>query len=212
MTGPPDRTVLDVIPASLGGDGSGWRVRYVPFNGGGLVPTDLAARGDRRRVAVTLGTVMRGPGLLEFVTRLTEQAATVDAEFLLAVGATDLSPLGELPPNVRPLTPWVPLARLLNACDAVIHHGGAGSMMTSTAIGVPQLIMPQGADNFSNAAAAVGQGFALQVAAVDGELLDALLNDTGLRRAALATRDEIAALPSPAALVADFEGLVTALR
>lgn len=212
VIGPPRRIVLDVVPASLGGDGSGWRVRYVPFNGGGLVPTDLTVRGDRRRVAVTLGTVMKGPALLEFVARLTEQAATVDAEFLLTAGTTDLTPLGKLPSNVRPLTPWVPLASLLDACDAVIHHGGAGSMMTAAAVGVPQLIVPQGADNFSNAAAAVTRGIALRAAAVEAELLDTLLNDTGLRKAALATRDEIAALPSPAALVADFEGLATAHR
>ncbi|MEV0643319.1 glycosyltransferase [Streptomyces sp. NPDC050619] len=214
VTGSPDRTVLDVVPASLGGDGSGWRVRYVPFNGGGPVPAELAARGDRPRVAVTLGTVMRGTDLIRFLSRLTEQAATVDAEFLLAVGDTDLTPLGELPSNVRPLTPWVPLAQLLNACDAVVHHGGAGSMMTAAAAGIPQLIVPQGADNFTNAAAAEAQGFALRAEddAVNGELLDALLNDKGLRKAALATRDEIATLPSPSALVADIEGLMAAPR
>ncbi|MFF9808189.1 glycosyltransferase [Streptomyces coeruleorubidus] len=212
VTGPPHRTVLDVVPASLGGDGSGWRVRYVPFNGGGQVPTDLTVRGDRRKVAVTLGTVMRGPALPEFVARLAEQAATADAKFLLAAGATDLTPLGTLPSNVRPLTPWVPLAPLLDACDAVIHHGGAGSMMTAAAVGVPQLIVPQGADNFSDTAAAVTRGIALRAAAVDAELLDTLLNDTELRKTALATRDKIAALPSPAALVADFEGLATAHR
>ncbi|MEV0642472.1 nucleotide disphospho-sugar-binding domain-containing protein [Streptomyces sp. NPDC050619] len=95
---------------------------------------------------------------------------------------------------------WVPLAQLLNACDAVVHHGGAGSMMTAADAGIPQLIVPQGADNFTNAAAAEAQGFALRAEddAVNGELLDALLNDKGLREAALATRDEIAALPSPA--------------
>ena len=47
---------------------------------------------------------------------------------------------------------------------------------------------------------------------MDGELLDALLNDKGLRKAAPATRDEGAALPLPAARVADIEGHVAASR
>ncbi|MFJ1973668.1 glycosyltransferase [Streptomyces sp. NPDC087903] len=80
---------------------------------------------------------MKGMDLVRFPTRLTEQAAAVDAEFLLTVGDTDLTPLGELPPNVRPLTPWVSLAHLLNVCDAVVHHGGAGSMMAAAPSGYP---------------------------------------------------------------------------
>lgn len=212
VSGPPaGRTVLDVVPASLGGDGSGWRVRYVPFNGGGTVPADLVVPGERRRIAVTLGTVLSELDGVRSIVRLIEQAAAIDAEFLLAVGDADLAPLGELPPNVRPL-PWVPLAQLLDVSDAVVHHGGAGTMMTAAVAGIPQLILPQGADHFANADAAEANGFALsrQDGAVDGELLDALLNDVGLRKAAVDFRAEIAALPSPAELVADFEGLARA--
>ena len=210
VTAPPDRTVLDVVPASLGGDGTGWRVRYVPFNGAGVVPAELAGGGggERRRVAVTLGTVLTDLDGVRSIARLIEHAAAVDAEFLLAIGDADLAPLGTLPPNVRPL-PWVPLAQLLDGSDAVVHHGGAGTMMTAAAVGTPQLILPQGADHFDNAAAAEASGFALRATAdaVDSHLLDALLNDDGLRKAATAMRAEIAALPSPAALVPAFEDL-----
>ncbi|WP_301184624.1 nucleotide disphospho-sugar-binding domain-containing protein, partial [Streptomyces sp. NL15-2K] len=120
----------------------------------------------------------------------------------------------ELPPNVRPLSDWVPLAQLLAGCDAVVHHGGAGTMMAAAAVGIPQLFLPSGADHFTNAAAAVAQGFALRAEPqmVDGDLLDTLLNDDSLRKAALAMRDEIAALPSPAGLVGDIEDLATAAR
>ncbi|MFJ7995773.1 glycosyltransferase [Streptomyces sp. NPDC096310] len=213
VTAPADRTVLDVVPASLGGDGTGWRVRYVPFNGAGVVPAELAAGrgGERRRIAVTLGTVLTELDGLRSIVRLIEHAAAVDAEFLLAVGDADLTPLGTLPSNVRPL-PWVPLAQLLDASDAIIHHGGSGTMMTAAAVGTPQLILPQGADHFENAAAAEASGFALSAAAdaVDGDLLDVLLNDEGLRKAAAALRAEIAALPSPAELVPAFEALAAA--
>ncbi|MFJ5228106.1 nucleotide disphospho-sugar-binding domain-containing protein [Streptomyces sp. NPDC088400] len=164
--------------------------------------------GERRRVAVTLGTVLTDLDGVRSIARLIEHAAAVDAEFLLAIGDADLAPLGTLPPNVRPL-PWVPLAQLLDGSDAIVHHGGAGTMMTAAAVGTPQLILPQGADHFDNAAAAEASGFALRATAdaVDSHLLDALLNDDGLRKAATAMRAEIAALPSPAALVPAFEDL-----
>lgn len=205
---PATRTVLDVVPASLGGDGTGWRVRYVPYNGGGTVPRDLISRGSRPRVAITLGTVVTAFAGVDPVTRVISEAASVDAEFLLAVGDTDLSPLGTLPSNVRAL-PWVPLAQLLDTADAIVHHGGAGTMLTAAALGVPQLILPQGADHFINADAATGLCFALRTtgAGVDAALLSRLVGDDDLRKAAAATQAEITALPSPTDLVASFEAL-----
>ncbi|MGK4585698.1 nucleotide disphospho-sugar-binding domain-containing protein [Kitasatospora sp. HPMI-4] len=208
LTGHGKPTVIDVVPASLGGDGGGWRVRYVPFNGGGVVPSDLTSRGERRRIAVTLGTVLTEFAGVNPIAWLTEQAAEVDADFLLAVGDADLTPLGTLPDNIRPL-PWTPLAELLDASDAVIHHGGSGTMLTAAVAGVPQLILPQGADHFINVSAAVTKGFALSSDSdsVDAAQLTRLLEDKGLRDAATALRSEINELPSPAALVGDFERL-----
>jgi hypothetical protein len=200
--------VVDVVPASLGGDGGGWRVRYVPYNGGGTVPADLIGRGSTPRIAVTLGTVFTEWEGITPVSRLIEQAGALDAEVLLAVGDEDLTPLGTLPANVRPL-PWVPLSQLLQAVDGVVHHGGSGSMMTAAALGVPQLMLPQGADNFANAAAGRAGGFALTsgLDTVDTALLERLVTDDSLRKAAAAVKAEIDALPSPADLVADFEAL-----
>ncbi|AWZ06235.1 MULTISPECIES: glycosyltransferase [unclassified Streptomyces] len=208
VEGPATRTVLDVVPASLGGDGTGWRVRYVPYNGGGTLPRDLVARGSRPRIIVTLGTVVPDFAGVSPVSRVIAEAASVDAEFLLAVGDTDLSPLGTLPANVRPL-PWVPLAQLLDTADAIVHHGGSGTMLTAAARGVPQLILPQGADHFVNVGAATGLGFALRASGdtVDAALLDRLITDEDLRKAAAAAQTDITALPSPADLVASFEAL-----
>jgi UDP:flavonoid glycosyltransferase YjiC (YdhE family) len=205
---PAPATVLDVVPASLGGDGGGWRVRYVPYNGGGTIPADLIGRGTRPRIAVTLGTVFTEWEGIAPISRLIEQAGALDAEILLAVGDEDLTPLGTLPGNVRPL-PWVPLSQLLQASDGVVHHGGSGSMMTAASLGVPQLILPQGADNFANAAAGQANGFALasSLDAVDTALLDRLVTDDALRKSAAAMKAEIDALPSPADLVANFEEL-----
>jgi UDP:flavonoid glycosyltransferase YjiC (YdhE family) len=203
-------TVLDVVPASLGGDGGGWRVRYVPYNGGGTIPADLVGRGSKPRIALTLGTVFTQWEGIAPISRLIEQAGALDAEVLLAVGDEDLSPLGTLPGNVRPL-PWVPLSQLLQASDGVVHHGGSGSMMTAAALGVPQVILPQGADNFANAAAGEANGFALSSSldAVDTALLGRLVTDDALRKSAAAMKAEIDALPSPADLVANFEALAS---
>ncbi|MDH6109740.1 UDP:flavonoid glycosyltransferase YjiC (YdhE family) [Kitasatospora sp. MAP12-15] len=209
VAGPARPISLDVVPPSLGGDGDGWRVRYVPYNGGGVVPAELLRRSERPRVVVTLGTVLTQLDGVRSIVQLAEAASTVDADFLLAVGGADLEALGTLPANVSAL-PWVPLAELLAGADALVHHGGSGTMMTALVAGIPQLIMPQGADHFINVLAAQRCGFALrsESADVDSELLTRLVTDAALREGAVRIQAENAAQPTPAALVANFEQLV----
>ena len=40
---------------------------------------------------------------------------------------------------------------MLSRVDLIVHHGGTGSVLGALAAGMPQLIMPQGADQFFNA-------------------------------------------------------------
>ncbi len=213
LAGPAATTPLNIVPESLGGDPGGLRMRYLPYNGGGTVPADLLRRGTRPRVAVTLGTVIAGTDGLAAIGRLVAAAAGVDADFLLAVGGADLAELGPLPANVRPL-PWVPLAELLRVCDALVHHGGSGSTLTGLQAGVPQLVLPQGADNFiaAETLAAAGAGLRAGSADVDTALLTRLVTDPGLHAAAARLRAENDALPTPAATVPAIEALVTAHR
>ncbi|MFB6893068.1 nucleotide disphospho-sugar-binding domain-containing protein [Kitasatospora sp. NPDC056327] len=213
VAGPAETTPLNIVPASLGGDPGGVRMRYLPYNGGGVVPAALLHRGPRPRVAVTLGTVIAGTDGLDMIARLVESAGGTDAEFLLAVGDADLDHLGRLPANVHPL-PWVPLAELLRVCDAVVHHGGSGSTLTGLQAGLPQLLLPQGADNFSVAEALVATGAALSstAEAVDTELLTRLVTDPALREGATRLRAENDALPTPAAVVPEIEALATGRR
>lgn len=208
VAGPAEATALDIIPASLGGDRESLRMRYLPYNGGGTVPAGLLRRGTRPRVVVTLGTVLTEMDGVNAIVRLTEAAASVDADFLLAVGDADLTPLGTLPDNVRPL-PWVPLAELLSASDALIHHGGSGTMLTALQAGLPQLLLPQGADHFTNADALTATGAALRSTAdgVDASLLTRLVTDPALGEAAVRLRAENAALPTPAETVPALEAL-----
>jgi UDP:flavonoid glycosyltransferase YjiC (YdhE family) len=58
--------------------------------------------------------------------------------------------LGELPDSVH-VEQEVPQARLLPRADLVMHHGGTGTVIRSLASGLPQVVMPQGADQFWNA-------------------------------------------------------------
>ena len=73
---------------------------------------------------------------------------------------TDPARFGPQPPHVL-IEPYIPHSLLLPHCHLVVSHGGAGIMLSALAHGLPQLILPQGADQFSNAAARQSAGAAL---------------------------------------------------
>jgi UDP:flavonoid glycosyltransferase YjiC (YdhE family) len=212
VSGPPTRrALLNVAPPSMGAPETGWSVRYVPFNGGGQLPDWLLRTPDRPRVVVTLGTVVPGFAGLGALQWLADVAGDVDAEFVVTLEDGDQEQLGVLPDNVRPVS-YTPLNALLATSAAVVHHGGSGSTMTSLAMGVPQLVVPQGADQFLNAheVAKRGVGFEIdtEVAKVGADDLARLLTDTSLVAAAAEVKAEIAAMPAPAALVSRLVELV----
>jgi UDP:flavonoid glycosyltransferase YjiC (YdhE family) len=55
----------------------------------------------------------------------------------------------------------VPQADLLPHVDVVVHHCGSGTTLGALTVGAPQLILPQGADQFANAEALCAAGAAL---------------------------------------------------
>lgn len=200
---PEHRVMLDVAPPSMADGGEGWSMRYVPYNGGGLVPAWLAARPARPRIAVTLGTVALGDDTVSALARLVSVASGVDAEFVLATGDGDLSELGELPDNVRP-GGWLPLGSLLPTCSAIVHHGGSGTTLTALDAGVPQLVLPGGADRHINALAVRqrGVGVIADLDTVGADLVGTVLHDASLRTAAAEIRAEVRSMPAPS-VVAD---------
>ncbi|KAA2254325.1 DUF1205 domain-containing protein [Solihabitans fulvus] len=201
---------IAVGPPSMRDGDSGWQMRYVPYNGGGVLPEWLLEPTARPRVAITLGTVVPLMGGVGSLRRLIDIVGGLDADFVVALGEADQSELGSLPDNVR-ATAWVPLGALLASCSAMIHHGGAGTTMTGIVAGVPQLVMPYMADQPANAAAVRDRGLGLVGSAEDvtEEQVRALLEDESLRTTAHEVRDEIAALPTPADLVSKLAGLVS---
>jgi UDP:flavonoid glycosyltransferase YjiC (YdhE family) len=68
-----------------------------------------------------------------------------------------------LPPNVR-TTGWLPFPPVFAAADAVIHHGGAGTLLTALAAGMPQLVVPGAGDRTVNAGLVAARGAGLAVA------------------------------------------------
>jgi UDP:flavonoid glycosyltransferase YjiC (YdhE family) len=85
-----------------------------------------------------------------------------------------------------------------------VSHGGSGTALGTLAVGLPQLCLPQGADQFLNAAAIAssGAGLALSPSEVTAqavrECLARLLRDASFAIASQRIADDIAAMPPPA--------------
>ena len=200
---------IDVAPPSMiSGEPEGFSARYIPYNGGVVLPDLLRQPSSRPRVAVTLGTVSPTMNGFDTVRRIIDVATGMDAEFVLAVGSTDL---GDLPDNVIAL-PWVPLNSLLRTCSAVIHHGGAGTTLTAMDAGLPQLVLPDGADRFANADAVHerGMGVSITPSYVDDEMIDWLLRSDKPRAVAAEVREEMHGMATPASLVRHLTELAAA--
>jgi UDP:flavonoid glycosyltransferase YjiC (YdhE family) len=201
VTGEPRSVALDVTPPSLAvGPEYGLPMRYVPYNGGGVVE-DPGGRRSRPRIAVSVSSSLPGQAGIDALVPIVAAARDVDAEFVLAVGDADPGALGDLPDNVRTFG-YRPLTILLAGCDAAIHQGGSGSTLAALDAGVPQLILPYLGDSFINGQAVHKRGCGLVVedGAPDAETIAALLAPT-LVETAREVAAEMAGMPAPAELV-----------
>jgi hypothetical protein len=207
---------IDPRPPSLGGltedaeDREGgapwWPMRYVPYNGGGLLPEWALHRPDRPRICLTLGTVIPLMSDGSKLRLLMQALGELDAEVILADHSTDVAALGELPGNVR-LPGYLPLSGFLGTCSLIVHHGGSGTTAAALHHGVPQLILPEGADNPLVAQRVVDRkaGLALPFADIElesvRELVRRLLDEPVFTEAARAVGAEMADQPSPASVI-----------
>ncbi|HVE45935.1 MAG TPA: nucleotide disphospho-sugar-binding domain-containing protein [Acidimicrobiales bacterium] len=121
--------------------------------------------------------------------------------------------LGPQPGHVR-VERYVPQTQVLPHCDVVISHGGSGTALSTLALGLPQLCLPQGADQFLNAVAiaSAGAGISLMPGeAGAGTVRDAvsrLLDDSSIRDRARAVSASIASMPAPEEVAEVLEELV----
>lgn len=191
-------------------------VRFVPYNGPAVLPDWLRLPPpDKPRVCLTWGTMMASLGIdsaLDLPAVIAE-VASLDIELVLALHPAQHAGLGTLPGNVRLPSSPLALQLVLPSCQALIHQGGAGSMMTALAAGVPQVVVPLVSDQHFNAErlVAVGAGLSLPDGAARPaevrRLVAELLADPRMPFRAAELAGQVAAMPSPAAVVPVLERL-----
>lgn len=170
------------------------------------VPLPIRAREatSRPMVYVTFGTLFNAN--LDLFRLALAALADEPIEVVMTVGHdVDPADFAPFPTNAR-VERFIAQAELLPSCSVIVHHGGAGTMFGALAHGLPQVILPQGADNYEHAAMCERAGTAITLrpamlnpvnlaTAVRRVLLDETYS-TSSRRCA----EEIAAMPDAAAV------------
>jgi UDP:flavonoid glycosyltransferase YjiC (YdhE family) len=198
---------LHICPPALQHRGEQvWR-RSLPLHHSAGMPADgerlpdaIAALPYRETIHLTLGTVFHEATdvLLSAIASLRE----LPHNLVVTIGpGVDRALFGPQPAHVL-LEPYLPHALLLPRCCLVVSHGGAGAMLGALTYGLPQLLLPQGGDQFANARACQHAGVALVLSAEQvspasvGDAARRLLNETSFTLAAEAVQAEIAAMPN----------------
>lgn len=187
-------------------------LRPVPFDtpqGEGL-PRWVFTLAPLPTVYVTLGTIFNTtPGVLETVL---EGLRGAPLNVIVTVGNDrDPADLGPQPPNVH-VERWIPQSLLFPRCDVVVCHGGSGTTLAALSNGLPLLLLPQGANQSSNAERCVAAGAA---ARLDGDINAAdvrrrvqdLIEQPDFRAGAARLRREIEGMPAPADAIPLLESL-----
>ena len=164
---------------------------------------------ERPTVYLTLGTVFND---LPTFRLLLDALADLDCNVIATIGrGNDPASLAPLPTNAI-VERYIPQAEVLPHVDLMVSHGGSGSMLAALAHGLPQLLLPQGADQFENANACRAANAArmlmpteLSVDAVRAELV-ILLKDLSYTAHAREIASEIAAMPSAAEVASRLTG------
>lgn len=208
-------TYLDICPPSLRSAEMPFFRHIVPLRpaagepaAGERLPEALASLPYPRTIHLTLGTVFNeAPGVMEkAIAGLRE----LPLNLVVTTGpGTDPARFGPQPPHLL-LAPYIPHTLLLPRCDMVVSHGGAGIMLCALAHGLPQLILPQGADQFMNATAGEAAGIALALTpdAFSADAVTAaterLIAEPAFRHAAQRVQAEIDAMPTPASVLSGW--------
>ena len=191
-------------------------VRPEPYDDGGELPAWFDDLGERPLVYVTLGTVMNGN--VPLFRLIADALAGQPYQVVIALGdGIPRGALGEVAGNIH-VGGYLPQARILERSSAVVNHGGYGTVSAALGAGLPQFLLPMGADQPYNAERCITAGAALGVIqpqppgppsaapppfappdpAVIRDGTRRLLDEPAFREAARGIAAEIAALPSAA--------------
>ncbi len=212
-----DHLYLDIYPPRLqaaGGDHVKIRqpLRPVPFDGATdeRLPADIADNAARPLLYLTFGTVFNDNAVFRAPLA---GIRDLGVKVVVTVGPNgDPAAFGPQPAHVV-LERYIPQTLLLPACGVVVSHGGSGTVLAALGMGIPQLCLPQAADQFINAAAVAraGAGLAIPPHEVDptavADAVRRLLDDSAFRRHARLVADDIAAMPSPDEVASVLETL-----
>jgi MGT family glycosyltransferase len=172
--------------------------------------TDIIDRAGRPLVYLTFGTLFNDGDAFPAALAGIRDAGV---GLVVTVGPEgDPAAFGPQPSRVV-IERYIPQTQLLPACDVVASHAGSGTMLAALALGIPQLCLPQAADQFLNAAAVARAGAGIAIPPEDvaparvGAAVDRLLTDDSFRVHARRLADEIDAMPSPEAVVTVLETL-----
>ena len=164
------------------------------------LPSWVSEPSSEPLVYVTFGTVFSNDDVLSAVIG---SLRDLPVRVVVTVGPRgEPAALGTQPDNVH-VARYIPQTQLLEHCSLVVSHAGSGTFLAALGAGLPQLCLPQAADQFFNAAACAhtGAGIALSTDAVTtGAVSDAvgmLLAEGSYRDAAGRVSREMAAMPSP---------------
>jgi UDP:flavonoid glycosyltransferase YjiC (YdhE family) len=201
---------LDIYPPSLQVPAARAHPTRVPMRSvawvepGASLPRWVTASRSRPLVYLTMGTFPSDSiGVLQTAI---DALSTLDVDVLMAAGAHDRLALDPVPESVR-VERFVNQAAVLDHVDLVVHHGGSGTMLGALARGIPQLMLPQGADQFTNADVLSDRGLGLALegdastASAVATASDALLSDPSYRRASRTVAREMAGMPHPATVL-----------
>ncbi|MDP9225967.1 MAG: glycosyltransferase [Actinomycetota bacterium] len=165
--------------------------------------TDLS---QRPTVYVTLGTFLNSDRSV-FRAAL-DGLSNEEINVIVTVGRNHPADwLDPVPPNAR-VEQYIAQSELLPHCDALVSHGGSGTLLPALGAGLPQVLVPQGADNFLNAerCEAAGVGRVLRPGAVTPaavlEAVRSVLDERSYQDAAGRLAVQINGMPGPDEVVA----------
>jgi len=162
---------------------------------------------DAPRVLLTLGTIF---GNSEKLLAIADEVVAAGCEVLVVTGRPgSADEVGHEHPSVH-VESFIDQVSVLAHVDLVVHHGGSGTVLGAVQHGLPQIVVPQGADQFWNGNRLVEQGAARVVlpGAAAGSVRDAvtaLLDPAAPERAAAQRlRSQLDQLPHPDEVAADL--------
>jgi UDP:flavonoid glycosyltransferase YjiC (YdhE family) len=164
---------------------------------------------DRRHVLVTVGTLshhLAGEFYPRMAAALEPLQDRVQPVFVAPAGAVPHLP-GAL------VVERVPMLELLPRLDAVVCHGGMGTVTEALSFGVPLVVAPIRHDQPTVARQVAGAGagitvsFAAATSAQLGAAVAAVLDEPGYRAAAHRVAESFAAAGGPAAAVSHLAAL-----